>query len=450
MTLVAKSIANCPEIVKAKQKILEEVAKKQAILTGVKPADSELKKSYDETIAEFNQLRGQNLFYPMIGSGAGNGALVELADGSVKYDCVSGIGVHFGHGHPLILEAGLDAAIQNVPMQGNLLQNEDSVELCELIVKASGIDHCLLTTSGAMANENALKLLFHNKHPAYRILAFEGCFMGRTLTLSHITDKPHYREGLHAHIFVDYIPFYDWREPQKSTKKAVEALKRFLIRYPNQYAGMCMELIQGENGFYPGNSEFFQALIEVLKENEVPILIDEVQTFGRTTHLFAFQHFGLEEHVDVVAMGKLSQVCATLYTSKLKPRPGLVSQTFTSSTSAIRCSKAILSSLLNEGYLGNSGKNMQLRKHLVDHLKAIEGRHPEKLEGPHGSGLMIACTPYKGERAKVIDLTRRLYDAGVITFIAGMDPTRLRFLLPAGGVSFKDIDMIMKIFEETL
>ncbi|MCH9610505.1 MAG: Acetylornithine/succinyldiaminopimelate aminotransferase [Chlamydiales bacterium] len=450
MTLIADAIQNCPEIIKAKAKILKQVSKYNGRLTGVAPAKNEEKVCYSEILAAMTEHRGQNLFFPLIGSGAGNGALVELADGSVKYDCINGIGVHFGHGHPALIEASLDAALQNIPMQGNLMQNRDSVALCELILKASGMAHCLLTTSGAMANENALKLLFQKKAPAHRILAFEGCFMGRTLALSSITDKPHYREGLPAHLHVDYIPFYDWKKPQKSVRRALKTLEIFLSRHPGKYAGMCMELIQGENGFYPGSNEFFLGLAKMLKEADIPLLVDEVQTFGRTTHPFAFQHYGLEEYVDVVCMGKLSQVCATLFSKEFKPKPGLLSQTFTSSTSAIRCSHVILDNLLNDGYFGINGRNMQLRKQFVDNLKAIEERHGDLLTGPYGSGMMIACTPYGGDHARVIDLIHRLFDAGLITFLAGKNPTRLRFLLPAGGIRAEDIDVITAIFEECL
>ena len=244
--------------------------------------------------------------------------------------------------------------------------------------------------------------------------------------------------------------FYDWKNPEKSTKRAVKALELFIARHPGQHAGMCMELIQGENGFYPGNTEFFMALINVLKKHDILVLIDEVQSFGRTTHPFAFQHFGLQDHVDVVCMGKLSQVCATIYNKDRRPKPGLLSQTFTSSTGAIRCSLAILNSLLNDGFFGLNGRNMQLRKKLVDNLKEIEKRHSTLLCGPYGSGLMIACTPYGGDREKVVDLVRRLFDVGVITFMAGEAVTRLRFLIPAGGITFEDIDKITAIFEECL
>ena len=122
---------------------------------------------------------------------------------------------------------------------------------------------------------------------------------------------------------------------------------------------MCFELIQGEAGSYPGTEEFFVALLKVLKEHGILVFVDEVQTFGRTDHLFAFQHFGLDEYIDVVTCGKLLHTCATLFNENLRPKPGLISQTFTSATTSIRVATTILKSLLEEGYLGRQGKNMQ-------------------------------------------------------------------------------------------
>jgi acetylornithine/N-succinyldiaminopimelate aminotransferase len=54
--------------------------------------------------------------------GAGNGALVELLDGSVKWDMICGIGVHFfGHADPDLIEAPpLKRRIDDTLKHGNL------------------------------------------------------------------------------------------------------------------------------------------------------------------------------------------------------------------------------------------------------------------------------------------------------------------------------------------
>lgn len=449
-SLTAHAVANDPLIQAAKNQILQAMQQHCKTITQIRSPLTHLEKNYQETVQQFGQLRGIPLWHPYIGSGMGNGALVELCDGSVKYDFISGIGVHWGHCHPLLMQVALDAACENTIMQGNLQQNQEAFELTKILIDTSGLDHCLLTTSGAMAMENALKLLFQKKHPAHRILAFEKCFAGRTLTLSQISDKAAFREGLPTTIHVDYVPFYDWRDPIGSTEKAAQQLKKYLLRYPGQYAAMCFEMVQGEGGYYPGSHEFFMTLIHLLQEKEIPVLVDEVQTFGRTDHLFAFQHFGLQKHVDVVTVGKLLQACATLYRSSCTPKMGLISQTFTASTSSIKAGLAIIKSLLTDGYLNSSGKNMSLRKRFVDHLQILSTKYPEYLEGPFGCGLMIAFTPFKGEQKKVQIFIQELFKAGVIAFLAGSNPTRIRFLVPAGSVTNKDIDAVAAIIEETL
>ena len=85
--------------------------------------------------------------------------------------------------------------------------------------------------------------------------------------------------------------------------------------------------------------------MEILKQNNIAIHVDEIQTFGRTEELFAFQYFGLDDFVDVVTIGKLSQVCATLFKDDFNPRPGLVSQTFTGATAAFFAAKVIIREL---------------------------------------------------------------------------------------------------------
>lgn len=449
--LAADALAADPRISEAKKLILDAVKTHQKALKEVKPANPALKKSYEELLNAFAEERGSKLWFPYLGSGIGNGALVELLDGSVKYDFITGIGPHFlGHSNPALIASSIDASISNTIMQGQLQQNQDSVKLISQLCASAHMDHCFLTSSGAMANENALKIAFQKRHPAYRVLAFEHCFAGRTLALANITDKPSFREGLPPYGYVDYIPFYNPQEPEKSTAKAVAILKEHLKRHPNEYALMSFELVQGENGFYVGSKEFFTALMTVLKENNITILIDEIQTFGRTPSLFAFQHFELEEFVDIVTIGKMVQVCATLFNKSHRPRAGLLSQTFTSSTAAIRASSVILEELLKGDHFGPNGRNHQLHKYFVKKLETLGKSIPDNIHGPFGIGAMIAFTPFDGNAERTIQLVHALFDAGVMSFIAGSNPTRIRFLIPAGVVTEEDIDAVVTIIENTM
>ncbi|MEL7087500.1 MAG: aminotransferase class III-fold pyridoxal phosphate-dependent enzyme, partial [Planctomycetota bacterium] len=439
-----------PRVRQARAMLLDAVSEASATLAGPRgPADAAHARAYADTVTRFGQQRSGNLFYPFLGSGLGRGPLVELDDGSVKYDMITGIGVHFfGHSHPELLRCAIDAALSDTVMAGNLQQNADSATLVdELLALANDrptgtprFAHCFLTSSGAMANENAFKIAFQRHQPADRVLAFEQCFCGRTMVLSQITDKPAYRVGLPPTIAVDYVPGYDADDPPGSTRRALDRLHQHLSRYRGRHAAMKFELVVGEGGFYPGSTPFFRALMQTLKEHGVAVVIDEVQTFGRTPAPFAFQHFGLGDLVDVVSIGKLSQVCATLFTADYQPQPGLLSQTFTSSATAIAAARWIVGQLAEGTLHGPEGRIVQVHRRFVEHFRAIREAHPDRMAGPYGLGGMIACTPLGGDPAKVRRLLQRLYDLGVVAFLAGGAPTRLRFLPPVPVLRDDDID----------
>ncbi|HEY4329257.1 MAG TPA: aminotransferase class III-fold pyridoxal phosphate-dependent enzyme, partial [Phycisphaerae bacterium] len=341
-----------------------------------------------------------------------------------------------------------------------LQQNVESVELSRKLLElateggsgGSGakLAHCFLTTSGAMANENGLKLAFHKKPGATRILAFEHAFAGRTMALSQITDKAAYRVGLPAVLAVDYVPFFDGERPAESIAKAVEVLRRHMARFPGAHAALWCEFVQGEGGFYAGSREFFEAIFKAAREKQVAVVADEIQTFGRTSKLFAFQHFGVEEWVDIVTVGKMLQVCATLFTDALKPGPGLLSQTFTAATSALFGAKAMLSALESAGAFGREGRNMQVNARFATRLAEIEGRHAGWIRGPFGLGGMIAFTPFDGADEKVKKLLAALFENGVVAFLNGSNPARVRFLPPVPVLTDEHIDEVCAILEQTM
>jgi 4-aminobutyrate aminotransferase-like enzyme len=396
-------------------------------------------------------MRGGKLFFPYLGSGIGNGPLVELMDGSVKYDMISGIGPHYwGHSHPDMILTAVNAALNDTIMQGHLQQGIEAFHITTTLLQSSKMDHCFLSSSGAMANENALKLAFQKKFPANRILAFEKCFMGRSMTLSQITDKPSFRQGLPPSIPVDYIPYYKDDEPELSTRHAIEALKTHLARYPKQHAVMCFELVQGEGGFNAGSREFFTSIMTFLREHGIAIFVDEVQTFGRTLELFAFQYYKLDEFVDIVSIGKLSQICATLFRSDFKPQPGLLSQTFTGSTTALQAGHYIIHQLLNGGYFGPEGKISTIHNLFTGYFEDLQQRYPGSIQGPFGLGSMIAFTPFDGEFNQVNRFVQDLFQEGIISFIAGSHPTRVRFLIPIGSITPDDVRKVMGIVEKVI
>jgi acetylornithine/succinyldiaminopimelate/putrescine aminotransferase len=218
---IGASFLTDPRIEQAKELITAALNEHSRQISEVKTPDEGLIENYQKLMEQFAKDRGGPLWYKYLGSGIGNGALVELADGSVKYDFITGIGVHFfGHSHAGVIKSQIDGAIADTTMCGNLQQNIDSPKLFQLILEqankyGAGLDHMFMTSSGAMAAENSLKMAFQKKHPASRVLAFEKCFMGRTIAVSSITDKAQYRKGLPHTLNVDYLPFYDSKESSR-------------------------------------------------------------------------------------------------------------------------------------------------------------------------------------------------------------------------------------------
>lgn len=457
--LAATRLQADPRVQQARQLLLEALAEHQAGMDQVSGPKPELTENYQQQLDLFSKLRGGAMYFPYISSGLGNGPYVELNDGSVKLDMITGIGVHgFGHSHPALVSAGIDAAMSDTVMQGNLQTSGPAVEMCDLLVEiatetGSSLEHCMLTTSGAMANENALKIAFQKNFPADRILAFENCFCGRTITLSNITDRPGYRVGLPETAKVDYLPFFDWQDPEGSLQRTMETLEEHVARHPGKHAILWMELIAGEGGYYPGTETYFKTLCQRAKELNIAIICDEVQTFGRTNRAFAFQHFQLDALVDIVTVGKITQVCATLFSEDYKPKPGLVSQTFTGSSWAILAGLTIVRGLIAGGHFNQDAaqsKNVQLHDYFVAGIKKIEQQYPGSLKGPHGFGGMVAVTPFDGSLDVAKELAFLLYDAGLMSFIAGGDPYRVRFLMPLGVTQHSHIDQACEILQSVV
>ncbi|MBS0621543.1 MAG: aminotransferase class III-fold pyridoxal phosphate-dependent enzyme [Verrucomicrobia bacterium] len=435
--LAIEALKKDPRVEAGKALLLGALQDAQKNITAISPPDPDKQDLLADLVQKAAAARGAPLWYPYISSGVGNGSLVQLIDGSIKYDYTNGIGVFPGHSLPKLVAASIEAALEDTVMQGNLQQNSLSIALCERLARLGNFDHCFLSSSGAMACENGLKICLQKNFPRCRLLAFERCFMGRTLALSNVTDKDIYREGLPTLIDVDYVPLDE--------QKALPALEQHLKRYPNHYCAMVMELVQGEGGVYTGSKQLFHEICDFLHAHGILVIIDEVQTFGRTLELFAHHHFELQGKADVVTLGKLSQVCGTLFNKNIAPIPGLLSQTFTSSTSAIYGAWALLDHLEDKKRYGREGLHARLHQHFVKRLQTLPN-----ISGPFGLGLMIGFTPLGGEETMAKELLLRLFHNGLIAFTAGAHPTRIRCLPPLLTTSEEEIDAVIDILAHSL
>ncbi len=455
-SLLAERFRADPRVEQAMQLLLAALSDAQGNITVPRTAQPQLVQHYQQLIDRLGKARGGAPYFPYLASGLGRGALVELADGSIKLDFICGIGVHgLGHSHPSLLKSSVRAALEDTIMQGNLQQHPPSIVVCERMLALANrfgaqLGHCLLSTSGAMANENGLKIAFHNRFPAHRIIALDNCFAGRTLATAQLTDRPQYRAGLPTTLAVDYLPNGDATYSHASQQRAVGELDKLLNRYPGQHAALWLELVSGEGGYYPGTTDFFGRLIDRAKRDGLLVVFDEIQTFSRLSQPFAFQHFGLNDVADIVSFGKITQLCGTLYRESLKPKGPVLSQTFTAASSSVAASAAVLDQLESAGCFGPNGRNMQRHQVFADGLEQLSRKHSGKIQGPYGLGMMIAFTPGDGSSEHATRMVHMMYAAGLMGFVAGHDPTRIRFLPPPGVTTDDNIRMACAILDDVL
>ncbi len=465
---VGRQLADSANVRGAIDTIIAEVRAKSSLITDVRGPVPELTKSYEELMSRAASVRGRGLLYPYISSGAGNGALVEMLDGSVMWDMICGIGVHFfGHAEPDLLRAAIEAGMEDTLKHGNLQSSNGAFEFAETLLaeaqKHSRLKHCFVTTSGAMANENAIKVCYQKHAPgATRVIAFQDCFMGRTVTMSQLGDSAAGRVGIPLSTQVDYMPFYnpviaDQMGETRYIDSCLAQLRQFIERYPGQHACFIFELVQGEGGFNVAPREFHKQLMEMCKAHHIAVWDDEIQSFGRTPRMFAYEHLNLGEYVDVLCVGKMTQACATLYTEQYNPKPGLLSGTFTGAAADFRVGTRVVEKLRDGNYYGPDGLIEKHHAEFRKQMHALIARRPEWFpasdkvkELVSGCGGMMRFTPFGGEKDKITKACRACFDENVILFYCGHGPYHVRMLPPLGVMKLEDWPRVFQCLERGL
>jgi len=149
--------------------------------------------------------------------------------------------------------------------------------------------------SGTEGNEAAIKYarLYSKRIKGegnFKLLCFENAFHGRTLGALAVTPTAAYQEAFAPLMGgVETSPFND-----------VEALERKLDR---SFAGVIVEVIQGEGGLKSMTSDFAQALNRLCAAHDIILIADEIQTgLARTGTLFASEAIGLKP--DIITLAK--------------------------------------------------------------------------------------------------------------------------------------------------
>lgn len=228
---------------------------------------------------------------------SGKGSVLTGSDGKEYIDMGSGIGVTcFGFQDPVWMAAVTDQ-LGKVQHTSNLYYTEPCARLAEALCKKTGMKKVFFGNSGAEANECAIKVA--RKYSAekkgidcYTIITLINSFHGRTLTTLAATGQEHFHK-----LFQPLTPGFV-HVPANDIGALQDAVQA------NSVAGIMLECVQGEGGVLPLTREYLQAAQKLAKEQDIPLIIDEVQTGnGRTGSLYAYMQFGIQPDIVSTAKG---------------------------------------------------------------------------------------------------------------------------------------------------
>jgi ornithine--oxo-acid transaminase len=339
----------------------------------------------------------------------GEGPFVWDVEGKRYFDFLSAYSaVNQGHCHPRIINALCEQA-RKLTLTSRAFYNSCLGEYEKYITGYFGYDKALPMNSGAEADETALKLCRKwaykkkgIKDNQAKIIACEGNFHGRTITIITMSTDPDARKdfGPYTPGFV-IIPYNNI----KALEKALE---------DPDVAGFIVEPIQGEAGVYVPDEGYLKKAYDLCKSKNVLFIADEVQTgIARTGKLLACDHEGVRP--DILILGKalsggVLPISAVLADDEimLTIKPGEHGSTFGGNPLASKVAIAALEVVKNENLAGNAER---LGKIFRDEMKSIKSG---MIETVRGKGLLnaVVIRPRGGKTAW--DVCLAMKEKGVI------------------------------------
>ena len=359
---------------------------------------------------------------------SGKGCLLTDSEGKNYIDLTSGIGVTaFGIADDAWV-AATTAQLMKLQHVSNLYYTEPCAKLAQLLCEKTGMKKVFFSNSGAESNECAIKVA--RKYSAekkgadcYTILTLEKSFHGRTLTTLAATGQDHF----HA-LFQPLTPGFVHVEPNN-----VAALEKAVAE--NKIAGIMLECVQGEGGVNPLTQEFVSAAAKLAKENDIPLMIDEVQTGnGRTGSLYAYMQFGVQPDIVSTAkgLGGGLPIGATLLSEKVQFVLGPGDHGSTYGGNPVSCAGAlsIIGRLTDELMAEVKAKS----DYIFTQLQNAKG-----VESVSGMGLMIGIKTVKPAKEVVNACMAR----GVLALTA-KDKVRL---LPALNIPMEQLKQAVEVIK---
>jgi acetylornithine aminotransferase len=302
-------------------------------------------------------------------------------------------------------------------------------ELAEKLGKLSGKpDYQLfLISSGAEANENALKLAsFYNGRK--KIIAFKKSFHGRTSLAVAATDNPSIVAPVNQTPNVIFLPFND-----------VAALEACFAEQGSEISSVIIEGIQGVGGINVASELFLQTIRRLCTAHNAVYIADSVQCgYGRSGKFFSHDYAGVDADIYTMAkgMGNGFPVAGIIIAPHLQAKHGMLGTTFGGNHLACAAALAVVEVIEKENLVQNAAET---GKYLMDELKKIP-----QLQNVRGRGLMIGFDVPE----ELKDLRKNLLWKHKI-FTGEAKPSVIR-LLPSLALRKKDADQLLEAIREEI
>ncbi|KPF47617.1 acetylornithine aminotransferase [beta proteobacterium AAP121] len=367
----------------------------------------------------------------------GQGSWLVDESGRRYLDLVQGWAVNsLGHSPALVAQA-LAAQAQRLVNPGPAFYNRPMLDLAARLVEASCFSRVFLASSGAEANEGAVKLARRwgqkMRGGAHEIVGFDGGFHGRTLAMMAASGKPGWGTL--------YPPM-----PTGFAKARFNDLRSVEAALTPASVAVMIELVQGEAGINIADPGFVRELRALTHERGLLLIVDEVQTgIGRCGAAFAHELYDIKP--DVMTLGKGLgggvPLAALLCTERLNCfEPGDQGGTYCGNPLMAAVGLAVVNEVCREDFLAQVRARAQ---QLSTGLQALVQAHG--LVGERGVGLLRALELPSARAEAVVAAARGLQPHGLL--LNAPRPTLLR-LMPALNIGEDEVALALQLLDRAL
>jgi 4-aminobutyrate aminotransferase len=390
---------------------------------------------------ELATVRGVGVLTHVYAARAENAEIWDV-EGKRYIDFAGGIGVlNTGHRHPKVI-AAVEAQLRKFTHTCyQVMPYPGYVELAEKLNQLTPGRFPKKTaffSTGAEAIENSVKVArAATGRPG--IIAFAGAFHGRTMMAMALTGKvTPYKAGFGPFPPEIYHAPFPIALHGVSVEESIEGINRLFKADidPKRVAGVIIEPVQGEGGFYVAPPELVRRLRELCDEHGMLLIADEIQSgFARTGKFFAMEHYGIDPDIIVTAKSLAAGFPLSAVTGKAEvmdaAEPGGLGGTYAGNPVAIAAALAVIDVMRGEGLVERANR-------LGSEIKSLLGQLQKTV--PHiaevrGLGAMIGVEfidpkSRKPDPAFAKMVQAKALEAGLLLLTCGIHFNVVRFLMP--------------------